>query len=59
MSYLFTDHQRALAPLLFRGTGSEASRQGAVLPRFDAPPLVPVHKAVSELTIGLLVSLGA
>jgi len=61
MSYLFSDHQRALAPLLFpdTGAGSQASRQAAVLPRFDAPAMVPVHKPVSELTIGLLVSLGA
>jgi D-proline reductase (dithiol) PrdB len=59
MSYLFSDHQRALAPLLFPGFGSEASRKAAVLPRFDAPAMVPVHKPVSELTVGLLVSLGA
>ena len=41
MSYLFSDHQRALAPLLFPNTefGSRASRQAAVLPRFDAPPM--------------------
>jgi len=61
MSYLFSDHQRALAPLLFRGTGvgSGMSQQPPALPRFDAPPMVPVRKPVSELTIGLLVSLGA
>jgi D-proline reductase (dithiol) PrdB len=59
MSYLFSDHQRALAPLLFPGTTAEASRRGPVLPHFAAPPMVPVHKPVSELTIGLLVSLGA
>jgi hypothetical protein len=61
MSYLFGDHQRALAPLLFPDTdaGSGASRKAAVVPQFGAPAMVPVHKPVSELTIALLVSLGA
>ena len=61
MSYLYSDHQRALAPLLFPDNeiGSEALRKAAELPDFDAPPMVPVHQPVSELTIGLLVSLGA
>jgi D-proline reductase (dithiol) PrdB len=61
MSYLMRDHQRALAPLLFGNTaaGSEAARAAEVLPQFGAPPMVAVHKPVSELTIGLLVSLGA
>jgi D-proline reductase (dithiol) PrdB len=61
MPYQYSDHQRALAPLLFPDTdvGSEAFRKAAVLPRFDAPPMVPVHKPVSQLSIGLLVSLGA
>jgi len=52
MSYLFSDHQRALAPLLSTDTA-------VVLPGFDAPAMVPVHKPVSELRVGLLVSLGA
>jgi D-proline reductase (dithiol) PrdB len=61
MSYLFSEHQRALAPLMFPDAevGSEAFRRATVLPRFDAPPMVPVHKQVSQSTIGLLVSLGA
>jgi D-proline reductase (dithiol) PrdB len=55
------DHQRALAPLLFPDAeaGAEAGQKAAVLPQFDAPTMVPVDKPVSELTIGLLVSLGA
>lgn len=61
MSYLYSDHQRALAPLLFRdaGAGPDAPGRSAALPSFDAPHMVPVHKPVAELTIGLLVSLGA
>lgn len=61
MSYLYSDHQRALAPLLFRdnGAGPDAPRQSAALPHFDAPHMVPVRKPVAELTVGLLVSLGA
>lgn len=61
MSYLYSDHQRALAPLLYRdaGAGSDAPRRSAELPHFDAPTMVPVHKPVPELTVGLLVSLGA
>ena len=61
MSYLYSDHQRALGPLLFHDTGArpDASRQAAALPRFGAPPMVPLHKPVAELTVGLLVSLGA
>jgi len=61
MSYLFSDHQRALAPLLFPGVGvdSEMFRAAGALPKFGNPPMVPVHKPVPELTIGLLVSLGA
>ncbi|GLB81415.1 hypothetical protein SRL2020226_39480 [Mycobacterium kiyosense] len=61
MSYLYSDHQRALAPLLYRdaGAGSDAPRRSAELPQFDTPTMVPVHKPVPELTVGLLVSLGA
>jgi D-proline reductase (dithiol) PrdB len=62
MSYLYSDHQRALGPLLYgdSGAGPAAPRhQPAALPHFDAPPMVAVHKPVAELTVGLLVSLGA
>src|SRR5271166_6948047 len=61
MSYLFSDHQRAMAPLLFPGVGadSEAFRAAAALPKLPDPPMVAVHKPVSELTVGLLASLGA
>ena len=62
MSYLYSDHQRALGPFLCRGTGAgpDAPCQApAALPRFDAPSMVPVRKPVAELTVGLLVSLGA
>jgi D-proline reductase (dithiol) PrdB len=61
MSYLYSDHQRALAPLLFpdNDIGAEALGKAAALPQFDAPPMMPVQQPVSELTIGLLVSLGA
>ena len=61
MSYLYSDHQRALAPLLFPGAGAapDAPHRVAGLPRFDAPAMVPVGKPIAELTIGLLVSLGA
>lgn len=42
MSYLYSDHQRALGPLLFGDSGArpDAPRQAAALPRFDAPPMV-------------------
>jgi D-proline reductase (dithiol) PrdB len=62
MSYLHSDHQRALGPLLYGSSGAgphAPRRQPAALPRFDAPRMVPVHKPVAELTVGLLVSLGA
>jgi len=61
MSYLYSDHHRALAPVLFPDADADAgeSQKTLVLPRFDAPAMVPAHKPVSELTIGLLVSLGA
>ena len=51
MSYLFSDHQLALEELGFPDAM-------AVSPHFDAPAMVPVHKSVSELTVGVLVSLG-
>ncbi len=46
---------------MFPGVGmdSDALRAAAALPQFGDPPMVPVHKPLSELTIGLLVSLGA
>lgn len=61
MSYLYRDHQRALAPLLFRdsGAGTDAPERPDALPHFDAPQIVPITKPVTELTVGLLVSLGA
>lgn len=61
MPYLFSDHQRAMAPLLFRGVAADSQvfRAAAALPKFGDPPMVPVPKPVPELTIGLLVSLGA
>lgn len=61
MSYLFSDHRAALASLLRgeNGAGPDAPPQGAALPRFEAPPMVPVDKPVAELTVGLPVSLGA
>jgi D-proline reductase (dithiol) PrdB len=59
VSYLFSDHQRALAPLLFPGASEEAIAKASTLPQFDAPPMVAVRKPLGELTIGLLVSLGA
>ncbi len=34
-------------------------RAATALPKFGDPPMVPVPKPVPELTIGLLVSLGA
>jgi D-proline reductase (dithiol) PrdB len=61
MSYLFRDLQRALMTLML----GDAAAAGAdppsapAFPQFDAPPMVAVNKPVSELTIGLLVSLGA
>ena len=61
MPYLFNDHQRAMAPLLFRGVAADSQvfRAAAALPKFGDPPMVPVPKPVPELTIGLLVeSLG-
>jgi D-proline reductase (dithiol) PrdB len=45
-----------------RGVYEEASRRGAVRPGspdFGEPPIVVIDRPVSELTVGLLVSLGA
>ena len=61
MSYLYSDHQRALSSALYADSeaGPAAPRHSAALPSFGPPAMVPVLKPVAELTVGLLVSLGA
>lgn len=61
MPFLFSDMQRELGALITgtHGDSGGFTPSGAELPNFGEPPMVAVPRPAAELTVGLLVSLGA